>query len=477
MRLHHLVFIATGLSLAFACTPADLATVPDEGVAMPDSAILAMVRNDVVNTAYYKDLFLDGMCFLNPGIKISGVVSNGMLPRAVKDCGFTCEYLLSVNNDPFATPYAGDENTLGDKARLQRSLAGTDEDRNGVLLYPDGEPRFRMMFIFGGSSGNHGSAVGAAGRANVRTFYANGGSVCGSCAGAYLTGRYASGSEHAYYNLVTGANMIATGLNNSSTQVILTENSPLLEYFDFPADRTIDAVRHNGGGYLDAGSAPRGTEILSTFGHSPRGGNEKFFGKPNAWAYKASSTSGRVAVSGSHPEDGQEGNLLHYSESLFRYAYDGSGAAKVKGVLHNGQPRDMIYADSPSYCPIGDLQCHHFVVWLPCGAKSMKVDLDASGNFDMQLFLKKDSFAFPESSPDFKSAGGGPDQSIDTGKISAGLWYVTVRCNSTVTAEEKEVQPSTGKGRYFEYTGDTEVLNGVPYILTASWEAEASRGD
>lgn len=469
MRCHHLVPLAAVSALAIACTPEAIPEVtPVEPATMSDSAILSMVRNDVINTAYYRDLFLDGMCHLNPGIKINGVVSNGTLPRAVEDYGFTCEYLLSVNDDPFSAPYSGDWNTISDKERLQRWLGGTDEDRNGVLLYPDGEPRFRMMFIFGGSSGNHGADAGAAVRANIKTFYTNGGSVCGSCAGAYLTGRYASGSESTYYNLVTDANMIATGLGNSSTKVILTADSPLLKYFRFPADRTIDAVRHNGGGYLDTGSAPDGTEILSTFGHSPKGGNEKFYGKPNAWAYKASPTSGRVAVSGSHPEDGQEGDLLHYSESLFRYAYDGSGTAKVKGVLHNGRARNMIFASSPEYCPIGDLQCHHFVIWLP-EARSVKVSLDASGDFDMQLYLKKDNFAFPENNPDFMSAGGGPSQSIETGKISSGLWYITVRCNSTVSSEERIVQPSTGKGRYFKYTEGTGVLNGVPYSLTASW--------
>jgi hypothetical protein len=52
---------------------------------------------------------------------------------------------------------------------------GNTNDDNGVLLYPDREPRFMLMYT-GGDYGDHGSAVGATGLKNVQDFFNNGGS-------------------------------------------------------------------------------------------------------------------------------------------------------------------------------------------------------------------------------------------------------------------------------------------------------------
>ena len=78
-------------------------------------------------------------------------------------------------------------------------------------------------------------------------------------------------------------------------------------------------------------------------------------------------------------------------------------------------------------------------------------------------------YVFPENEPEYSSAAPGGNQEIVTGPLEAGLWFVAVRCATTVTATEKVTDPALGLGRHFVYTGHTEVLNGVPYTITASW--------
>ena len=64
---------------------------------------------------------------------------------------------------------------------------------------------------------------------------------------------------------------------------------------------------------------------------------------------------------------------------------------------------------------------------------------------------------------------GGSHQTITTGKLEKGLWYVTVRCATTVTSTEVITDKSKNLGRYFVYSGKTGVLNGVPYNISVNW--------
>lgn len=421
-----------------------------------------MVKDDVPNTAFYKDIFLDGGCNLNPGVKVGGAVSNGTIPWAVRELGMSYEYFLSRNDDPFATASSADKT-------LQLSILGpTAEDPNGVLLYPDGNPRFRMYYAFGGQSGSHGTSLGATIRGYVKQFYQNGGCYAGSCAGAYLSGKYASGKAHDYFNLCTGANMVATGLSSSSTYAILFDGSPLLRYADFGGDMRVDNIRHNGGGYLDVSGLPGGTEVLALFGTSPGGNTSaKYYRKPHTWAYKEGAYSGRLVVCGSHPEDASSGEVLDFTKAIFKYAYDGVGNARVKDVLHNGETRGMKDFNNAAFCPIGDLQCHHFVFYLP-KKSDVTVQLLGEQGYNLELYLKKGTFAFPESGPDAESVTKSHSQAI-VSELESGLWYVCVRCASTVTSTEVTTVPSTGKGHYYKYSGNTGVLKGVKYEITVKW--------
>lgn len=433
---------------------------------LDEAEILAMVRTDVPNTAFYKEIFLDGGCELNPGIKEKGVVINGRLPYALEKVGIRhAEYFLSTVDD------VGDGFTDSDQALQSELIRGTADDLNGVLLYPDGAPRFRMLYVFGGHSGPHGETLGTTGRSRVKTFYENGGSYVGSCAGAYLAGKYAAGGVMPYFNIWEGGKMVGTGVSNSSIDMEMVSET-FEKYYGPSWGTLVTGARHNGGGFMD--TAPVGTEVIALFkneaGRNSR--NARFYDRPGVWAYKASAKSGRLVVTGSHPEDAASGPVLDLTASMFRYAWDGSGAATIKGVLRNGDMIPMTKGtddNDPACTAIGDLQCHHFVIHLPAAVPALTVEVRGQGDYDLEVYLKKDDFAFPENAPDYSAQTPGGHQTLVTGPLEAGLWYVTVRCATTVTATEVITDPARNLGRRFVYTGKTGVLNGVPYTISAAW--------
>ena len=447
-------------------TPSDGDQLP----ALTDSEILKLVPH-TPNTAFYKDIFLDGGCELNPGIKENGVVINGRLPYALEKAQIkTAEYFLATVND-VANGY-----TESDLALQTRIIGGTTEDVNGVLLYPDGEPRYRLFYSFGGHSGSHGNTMGTNGREHVHTFYSNGGSFVGSCAGAYLAGKYASGKLSSYYNIWEGGNMKGTGVGNSSIEIRIETNIFYDHYYGPAYQALVTDVRHNGGGYMDVNQAPVGTEVLGRF-YNQKGKNSSsagFYGQPGIWAYKASDNSGRLVVTGSHPEDAASGPILDMTASMFRYAWDGVGDAKVKGVLKNGEWVYMTKKTTdnrPERTMIGDLQCHHFVLYLREDVPSLELALKNEGGCEcnLELYLKKDDFAFPEASPEYSSVVPGGAQSIVTSPLEKGMWFVAVRCASTVTATDTVIDKAKSLGHYFVYSGNIDLLNGVPYSLVAKW--------
>ena len=267
--------------------------------------------------------------------------------------------------------------------------------------------------------------------------------------------------------------MKGTGVSNSSIDIEIV--SPIFSSYYGPEHLTIvTGARHNGGGYMDVNRAPAGTEILGRFLNQTGriSTSAGFYSQPAIWAYKASDTSGRLVVTGSHPEDAPSGDILNMTASMFKYAWDGSGCAKVKNVLRNGDmiPMTKITSDNqPEYTAIGDKQCHHFVIYLTKDVPSLTVELKGFGDYDLELYLKKDDFAFPENEPDYSAKAGGSHQVINTGKLEKGLWYVTVRCATTVTATEVITDKTKNLGRSFVYSGKTGVLNGVPYNIVANW--------
>ena len=392
----------------------------------------SLVKWESPNEVFYKDIFLD-----------AGI---GLTPRTFLYAADSLD--LSLEGICFSRSDARPE----EYERQAAVLAGTPEDLNGRLLYPDGQPRYRILFVCGGSSRTHAASLDSASRAHIRSFVQAGGSYVGTCAGAFLAASgYDSHPDYSDYLGLWPGTVQHTGLSGVYTGMYVEKASPLLAYADFGGDGYIEGVRHNKGGYPQ--SLPEGTEILARYDYP---GKAAVHRQPSAWAYKADGRTGRLVLEGSHPEEVQKGERRAFTEAMILYAADGVGTVALKGILENGIPREMGGSSR-----LGDLQCHHFAVYVPAGAKNVNFSVESRANCDLCLRLCRDAYAFPSSAIQ-ASGGKGARQRLGFASLETGVWYVSVQCLTTVT-----VVP-TDYGQ--DYAGRIDVLNGVPYTITVSWE-------
>ena len=401
---------------------------------------------------YYKDVFMDGGIYLT---------SRRTLP-ATDFLGLSLEFFASNKNK---------ELTQQDTLVQTNIFCGSKEDTNGWLLYPDGAPRYRMIYVNGGKAGSHAKSLTAEGQEQMRRYVAAGGGYVGTCAGAYLassgSGRKKRHSKE-YYGLWPHS-VYGTGLNRSKTDMSIERKSPLLRYYNFGRDKYIAEVRHNGGCFAkdeDFQTIPGVIEPLTryVFENTKR---VKIDGKISTWAYKKDAETGRVISCGSHPESVKEGERLEYMSAMMLYAMDGNPAPKIKGVLEVNEVREMnrrTEDKNPDFTRIGDKQYHHFSIDIPKRCRRAVVSLEGyegEDNFDLLLCAKRGELAFSDNTSQ-KSSDKGCSKNLTIVKPKAGRWYVSVLCNTTVTA-------TTGKFGT-EYSGRTDVLNGVPYKISVKYE-------
>lgn len=394
---------------------------------------------NVPNQAFYKDIFLDA------GI---GLTSRNSLHAAT--------YLnLSLEGISFSRNYS-----LPDEIEMQEKIISGDAgDSNGRLLYPDGQPRYRLLFVNGGDSRMHGKSFNDKALNNMRQFVANGGSYVGTCAGAFFASAgYDNYSNYPYYLSVWPSVTIHTGISDSSTGMAIEKDSPLLNYYDFGGDYYVENIRHNKGGY--PAELPDNTEVLARYDYPNK---EVVHQQPSIWAYKPDSHTGRVLLEGSHPEEVASGERRDLTAAMILYALDGVGTTTLKGFLQNGKERVMDKSSEegdPYFTKIGDLQCHHFVASIPPDAQNIVVRVEGYTDCDLALMMRQGTFAYPGSA-DYYVADGGSFQELGFQSLAEGLWYISVQCLTTVSIGE------TNYGQ--EYIGRTDVLNGVPYRLSITW--------
>ena len=404
---------------------------------------------------YYKDLFMDGGIYLT---------SRRTLP-ATDFLGLSLEFFASNKNK---------ELTQQDTLIQTNIFCGSKEDTNGWLLYPDGAPRYRMIYVNGGKAGTHARSLTEEGRENLRKYVAAGGSYIGTCAGAYLatagTIRSAGRVRNAdvYLGVWPGyAN--PTRLLKSKTAMAIERKSPLWRYFDFGKDKQVLEVRHNGGCYAYNGAEkplPKGTEVLSRYIFNNTA-KVKINGEMSAWAYKDSEQSGRVVMCGSHPESIAQGERLEYMSAMMLYAMDGNPAPKIKGVLEPNVVREMnkrTEDNDPDFTRVGDRQYHHFAIDVPKQCKRAVISLegyDGESRFDLTVCAKRGELAFHDNTLT-KIVSRGCKKQLKIDKPKAGRWYVSVLCETTVTS-------LVGK-HGTSYTGRVGVLNGVPYKISVKYE-------
>lgn len=399
-----------------------------------------VIRTDVQNKAFYKDLLMD-----------TGIGLSDYKTMPVTD-------YLNLSTETFYAP----SNNASNQTVQNKMFIGDKNDENGILLYPDGEPRYKMIYVNGGIATTHGRSLMAQGRENLRTFFFNGGSYVGSCAGAFVSSYGVIDSyiaHNGYLGLWPGyANN--TSIYDIYPDYILPEDSPLLRYYDFGGDHRVAGVKHWNGPYFEHWDMVPGTEVLCINDYPAY----RYHMLPSVIAYKPSIYSGRVIPSGGHPEQEKSGEKLDLMASYVKYAMDGVGIAKVKGILHNGEVRRMTKSTSdadPEYTKVGDKQCHHFAVAIPDGARNIKVRLEALADFNLSLRMADGTFAFKE---DAQYAVESADRvkELTFATLPKGTWYIGVQCEDTVNQTF---------GTYgITYSGKMDVLNGVPYTISITWE-------
>jgi D-alanyl-D-alanine carboxypeptidase (penicillin-binding protein 5/6) len=382
---------------------------------------------------FYKDIFMDGGVYLS---------SRKRLPAA-ESLGLSYEH------------YAGK-----DSATQRELIIGSSTDTNGVLLYPDGQPRFRLIYVNGGGATAHGKSLGKAGRIVLRQFNASGGSYCGSCAGSFLSGRNTDThpNRRLGYLHIFPYNTLNTGLKKARVGHFIPPMSPLLQYGDFGDDHYVADIYHNNGNWLaidDLEQMPD-VEILATY-DTPE---KKTHDGAAIWAYKKDQRTGRIVNIGSHPEGIKSGERLELTEACLQYAADGTGAPVVKAKLEDGVIHRMDRAtadDDPQHTKIGDRQLHHFTFSVEADATDIEIKLNGENGFDLCLYLNKESPAF-RSNAVYGNASSGSTKQIRE-SLTPGQWFVSVECESTVEAALDET------GGSFTYSGNTAVLNGVSYSI------------
>lgn len=398
---------------------------------------------------FYKDVFMDS------GIKLYDRTTLA----AVDSLNLSMEVFLATKND------------RNDTLMQHRCFAGWEQDRNGALLYPDGAPRFRVLYVNGGLAGSHGRSLGEEGREAIRKYVAAGGSYLGTCAGAFMasSGYYNDDniySKNSNYLGIWPGRVRDTYLQDKYFTMYMDEDCPLLKYNDFGGDRKVEGIYHLNGPHAalqPQDSVPAGTLPLLRVDYDtipPVG--PSIDNAVLCWAYKASDQAGTVISMSSHPEEITTGERLHLMEAFLLYAMDNNGTPQIKGELVSGEVREMNKATEdgePLFTRIGDRQYHHFTVNVPRRTKKVIVTLEGyegADNYDLSLAALEGDFAFHHKASSINLESG-CNKSLDLKKPAAGKLYISVFCETAPTAGFSE--------NGVEYSGRTDVLNGVPYKI------------
>ena len=383
---------------------------------------------------FHKDVFMDAGNYLTQRTALS----------AAKMLGWEMDFMTT-------------EDSL-----LQRSIVvESEDDENGCMLYPDNNPRYRMVYVNGGAAGNHGRSLTSTGRSRYRSFVSHGGAYVGSCAGGFFAAQGSKvGVNNQYYLGIYPGTVLQTHLMDARVSMTIPDYSPLIGYYLYGADFRVDSIYHNGGGYVTDELLPPGAEILARYDYP----GKEMHGNGSVWAYKADEKTGRVVTTGSHPEYVTSGDRRELMAGMMRYATDGLGVPQVKGELRNGETRgmDQYFSDyKPAFARIGDGQYHHFTVEIPEGAQDFKLELQSPEAANLYLTMRKEGLAWM-SDADFLLIQKGSDKTLEIPSLAPGTWYVGVYCAEKVTV-------SCGVDK-FECSGNLDALNGIPYSLTASWK-------
>lgn len=408
----------------------------------------------------------------------SAAQSEGFHKDLFMDCG---RHLLC------ATPHAAQHLKLryeimraSSNAAQTKHIVGHKLDYNGVLLYPDGAPRYRAVYINGGESKDHGRSLGKEGLARFRDFYLAGGSYTGSCAGAFIASsrRMNQDMQETYFSIWPGETRETWFGSKASSWYIgpssfkLDKNSPLLNYHDFGNDLRIDAIKHYEGPYaLESEHWPKPTEVLARF-DMPKA---RFHGTPSVWAYKPKKDTGRMVVVASHPENYNSGERRDLMAAIYAYALDGVAPPRLKGQLEAGKRIEMrkdTQDKDPCLTKIGDGQLHHFAFRVPANTPRLELELVGDPKLstqepaDLHLYARHKSAAWP-SQATHKAEGADAHETLIIEDPQPGLWFVAVLGATRVNAP--------GDADATKYAKNQGALNGIGYSLSLRFDEKTAQ--
>jgi hypothetical protein len=317
----------------------------------------------------------------------------------------------------------------------RKLIGGNPDDLNGVLLFPDGQPRFSSIFVNGKNSPAHARALGEAGRKAIADFYSAGGSYTGSCGGEFMVAYYIPeiwGGE-VYRHGSTGRQTVTfTETDHPLVQAMMGWNNGSnivshIPYYWGPVNR--ESFRH-----------PKGTEFLGTVTAGIHKGADFLV------EYQRDSASGVAILSPAHPEYSRTSSHVALMAAVLKRANDLSRAEPdIKGVL---TPDQSVVMDGPTQ-KIGDGQYHRYTVEVPAGLAALSIQLsNVTGNVD--LFVQRDGVAH---------AGSYLAKSTEPG---TGYDWVTLRSPEAGTYE-------------ISVFGSHTLLNGVAYELTTTTTRNGDR--
>ncbi|CAM2005870.1 hypothetical protein [Acanthopleuribacter pedis] len=415
---------------------------------------------------FYKDALLNG----GPGVKATPA-------RHFEMMGLTAEDLSTVECDEHFDFF-------------QHAFSGDATDLNGRLLYPDGSPRFRIMTV-GGAAGetfydddcsrpihdndswmygasrlaghidntNRRNPLGQTGKEVFQTFLHNGGSYSGFCAGAALVSR----TLLHFYDAPN--NPMPDGSWNWHVGTVLRDYFPSIPNPIRGGPGTV------GGGTLPTTTAHHlGIDILASGLYLNPDPHAAPLTANLAWAYDLPQDgAGRLVVSGAHPEQRNNASGNDLTAAIYSHAIAGNGPVRIKQVpLQNGTTRVMDRETSdhdPEYTKIGDKQIHHFRFQVTnSNQRHLLLHLLGEPGYDFNLYLNKNEPAFG-STAQYRQTANGSDKTITPANLSVGTWYVGVELETTVDAVlDHQLR--------IVYQGALEVLNGIGYNLTATWDSQ-----
>jgi hypothetical protein len=342
---------------------------------------------------YFKDLFVDG------GVRLTG----------------------NSNDDAAAVLGLSSETMLTDSQSTQdATIIGSFEDANGALLYPDHAPRFRMVYVNGGSAGGHGTTLGEEGLQRFRDFYYNGGSYTGSCAGAYIFTTIPSLNYFDIWpNMPTHDGGFTTNVNITFHQ---TDHPMVQKLVELHGSTLVTGVRFIGGPMFDLDQAmiDIGTEYFGTI--DADNNNVDLEGSNFIIAWKKDENSGRAVIQIGHPEYDYNLGQRFMMASEFWYALEGQARTpKIKATLTNNAP----YTAGPGQ-EVGDNQYHRFLINVPEGATSLDIQLNGFSE-NLELYVHPSCPAHVGTAP-YRSENLGVDpEGVLVQNPEPGDWNISVK--------------------------------------------------